>query len=158
MSPKSLGMIAGSGAAQHLTKAFMSLLNTSRTLTQLSLANCGIGKQVMLAIGEGLFKNTRLQVLNVRGNRVKLNGVKELVRSCFQNSKLGIKSLDFSQNQMCDQAGYLLCKGLKFIKGLESLNLRANTLGEESAEIISLLVRENSNLTKVNIELNLVRQ
>lgn len=37
----------------------------------------------MLAIGEGLFKNTRLQVLNVRGNRVKLSGVKELVRSCF---------------------------------------------------------------------------
>ena len=37
----------------------------------------------MLAIGEGLFKNCRLQVLNMRGNRVKMNGIKEFVRSCF---------------------------------------------------------------------------
>ena len=47
------------------------------------MANCGIGKEVMLAIGEGLLKNTKLQSLNVRGNRVKLNGIKEFVRSCF---------------------------------------------------------------------------
>ena len=34
----------------------------------------------------------------MRGNRVKLNGIKELVRSCFQNSKLALKSVDLSQN------------------------------------------------------------
>ena len=50
----------------------------------------------MLAIGEGLFKNNKLQVLNLRGNRVKLNGIKELVRSCFQNNKLALKSIDLS--------------------------------------------------------------
>ena len=66
-----------------LTKAIIAMLSCSKYLTHLSLANCGIGKEVMLALGEGLFKNSKLQVLNMRGNRVKLNGIKEFVRSCF---------------------------------------------------------------------------
>ena len=50
-----------SGAAYlQLTKAIISLLSCSKYLTHLSLANCRIGKEVMLAVGEGLFKNVRL--------------------------------------------------------------------------------------------------
>ena len=79
-----------------LTKAIISMLNCSKYLTHLSLANCGIGKEVMLAIGEGLFKNSKLQMLNMRGNRVKMNGIKEFVRSCFQNTKLALRHVDFS--------------------------------------------------------------
>ena len=81
-----------------LTKAIIAMLSCSKYLTHLSLANCRIGKEVMLAVGEGLFKNCRLQVLNMRGNRVKMNGIKEFVRSCFQNNKLALRNVDFSQN------------------------------------------------------------
>jgi len=135
----------------------MAMLSCSRFLTHLSLASCGIGKEIMLALGEGLFKNTKLQVLNLRGNRVKMNGIKEFVRTCFQNGKLALKQIDFSQNQLCDQGGYLLCKGLKFISGLETLNFRGNTLSEESGDIVSLLVKENRSLLKVNLEMNLIK-
>ena len=93
----------------------------------------------------------------MRGNRVKMNGIKEFVRSCFQNTKLALKHVDFSQNQLCDQGGYLLCKGLKFLNSLESLNFRGNTLAEESGDILSLLVKENRSLLKVNLELNLIK-
>ena len=133
------------------------MLSQGKYLTHLSIANCGIGKEVMLAIGEGLLKNTKLQSLNVRGNRVKLNGIKEFVRSCFQNGKLALRHVDFSQNQLCDQGGYLLCKGLKFIDSLETINFRGNTLAEESGDILSLLVKENRSLVKVNLELNLIK-
>ena len=47
-------------AAFQLTKAFIALLSCSRSLNHLSLANCNISKDVMLAIGEGLFKNNKL--------------------------------------------------------------------------------------------------
>ena len=70
-------------AVFQLTKAINAMLSCSKFLTHLSMANCGIGKDVMLAIGEGLFKNTKLQTLNLRGNRIKMNGIKEFVRSCF---------------------------------------------------------------------------
>lgn len=93
----------------------------------------------------------------MRGNRVKLNGIKEFVRSCFQNNKLALKNIDLSQNQLCDQSGYLLCKGLKFINGLETINFRGNTLAEESGDILSLLVKENRSLLKINLELNLIK-
>ena len=96
-------------------------------------------------------------MLNMRGNRIKMNGIKEFVRSCFQNNKLALRNVDFSQNQLCDQGGYLLCKGLKFLKNLESCNFRGNTLAEESGDILSLLVKENRNLLRVNLELNLIK-
>lgn len=50
-----------------------------------------------------------------------------------------------------------MCKGLKFIRGLETLNFRGNTLAEESGDIISILVKENRSLVKVNLEMNLVK-
>lgn len=135
----------------------MTMLSCSKYLTHLSLASCSISKEVMLSIGEGLFKNTKLQTLNLRGNRVKMNGIQEFVRTCLQNSELALKHIDLSQNQLCDQGGYLLCKGLKFIRGLETLNFRGNTLAEESGDIVSLLVKENRSLVKVNMEMNLIK-
>jgi hypothetical protein len=72
-----------STAFNQLTRAFISTLSASKFLTHLSLANCEIGKEVMLAIGEGLLKNNKLQSLNLRGNRIKMNGIKEFVRTCF---------------------------------------------------------------------------
>ena len=36
------------------------MLSASKNLTHLSLTSCNIGKEVMLAIGEGLLKNTKL--------------------------------------------------------------------------------------------------
>ena len=50
-----------------------------------------------------------------------------------------------------------MCKGLKFLKNLESCNFRGNTLAEESGDILSLLVKENRSLLKVNLELNLIK-
>ena len=46
---------------------------------------------------------------------------------------------------------------MKFLNGLETLNFRGNTLAEESGDILSLLVKENRSLLKVNLELNLIK-
>ena len=51
----------------------------------------------------------------------------------------------------------MLCKGLKFITCLENINLRGNTLAEDSGDILSLLVKENRRLVKVNLDLNLIK-
>ena len=37
------------------------------------------------------------------------------------------------------------------------MNFRGNTLAEESGDILSLLVKENRSLLKVNLELNLIK-
>ena len=46
---------------------------------------------------------------------------------------------------------------MKFIDSLETINFRGNTLAEESGDILSLLVKENRSLVKVNLELNLIK-
>lgn len=80
------------------TKALVSFLSNSKTLNHLSMGCCNLGRETALAIGEGLLKNTRLQTLNVRGNLIQLNGIREIVRACYENNKLVLKHLDFSSN------------------------------------------------------------
>ena len=92
----------------YFTKALISLLTNSKTLNHLSMASCNIGRETTLAIGEGLVKNIRLQTLNVRGNLIQINGIREIVRACYENNKLALRHVDFSSNDLCDQAGQLL--------------------------------------------------
>ena len=82
----------------------------------------------MRCIGEGLSKNQKLQTLNLSRNRININYIREFVRSCYENSKLVLRNVDFSYNQICDQAGFLLAKGLKFVQSIESLNFKSNSM------------------------------
>ena len=86
-------------------RSLISLMHQSKTLTHLSMASCNLGKETALAIGEGLNKNTKLITLNLRGNQIKMNGVREIVKACYENSKLCLRHVDFSSNHLCDQAG-----------------------------------------------------
>ena len=80
------------------TKSIVTYLSKSKNLLNLNLSGCIITKEIMRCIGEGLAKNTRLQSLNLSRNRININYIKEFVRSCYENSKLALKHVDFSYN------------------------------------------------------------
>ena len=80
------------------TKALVSFLASSKSLNHLSMGCCNLGKETAFAIGEGLVKNSKLQTLNVRGNLIQLNGIREIVRACYENNNLVLKHIDFSSN------------------------------------------------------------
>lgn len=120
------------------------------------MSGCNLGRETTLAIGEGLVKNIRLQTLKVGNNLIQLNGIREIVRACYENSKLVLKHVDFQSNDLCDQAGQLLLKGFKFISTIESLNFRANSLGQESGDVLLFMTKENQMITKVVLDLNMV--
>ena len=139
------------------SKSIVTYLSQSKNLTHLSMASCVVTKVIMRCIGEGLAKNNRLQFLNLSRNRIKINCIKEFVRSCYENPKLALRHVDFSYNQIDDQAGFLLAKGLKFVKSIESLNFRSNSLSQEAGDIILFMVKENRNITLCNLDVNMIK-
>jgi len=138
-------------------EALIQLLKKSKHLTHLSMVNCGIGKDTMLALGQGLHQNTRLQSLMLRGNKIQASGLCSFVSACYENPKLVIRNLDFGSNQLCDKTGYELARCFKALRTLESISLKDNNLANESSDALLYLVKENTNICKCNLELNLIK-
>ena len=111
----------------------------------------------MLAIGEGLLKNTRLQHLSLRGSQIHYKHLTEFINSCRENKRLGLRSIDLSSNSLCDLAGVQLAKCFKGLKHLETLNLKNNCFEQEAGDAFLYLVKENPQISKCNLEMNMVK-
>lgn len=81
----------------------------------------------------------------------------EFINSCKENKRLGLKNIDLSSNQLCDQAGVQLAKCFKGLKSLESINLKNNNFEVETGDAFLYLVKENPNILKCNLEMNMIK-
>jgi Ran GTPase-activating protein (RanGAP) involved in mRNA processing and transport len=106
----------------------LQILALGRNLTSLSFNYCNLSKEAVLAIGEGLQKNNKLQTLNLRGNQINLSYLTEFITACVENKRLVLQSIDLSVNNICDNAGVRLAKCFKNLKTLNAINLKNNSL------------------------------
>jgi len=135
----------------------ITLLGFSKVLRTLSFASCNMSKEAVLAIGEGLQKNTKLTSLNLKGNQITFGGLTELINAFYENRRLSLKHLDLSVNSICDEAGVELSRCLTNLKKLETINLKNNSLGFDSSDSLLFLVKENHTICKCNVELNMIK-
>jgi Ran GTPase-activating protein (RanGAP) involved in mRNA processing and transport len=124
----------------------LQILALGRNLSSLSLYYCYLSKEAVLAIGEGLQKNNKLQALNLRGNQINISHLTEFITACAENKRLVLQSVDLSVNNICDEAGVRLAKCFKNLKTLNSINLKNNSLEWESSDAFLFLVKENHSI------------
>lgn len=58
---------------------------------------------------------------------------------------------------MSDEACQILAKALQNKKSIECLNLKGNAIDSFGAEALLVLVRENRNISKINLDMNVLR-
>ena len=141
-------------------KALKTLLRKAKKLRTLSLSHCGIGQQAMDAISQALTGKSstcQLQSLGLRGNNLKLEQLATFFTACREKSKIKLTHIDFSQNQLTDQAGVVLARSFKNMKTLDHINLKDNSLGNDASEALLFLLKENVNITRCNVEHNMVK-
>lgn len=138
-------------------RSLHSILAVNRKLSSLSLNNCNLGKEAVLAIGEGLAKNTTLLSLSLRGNQITLKYLAEFILACKDNKRLGLRHLDLSSNNLCDKAGIHLAKCLKGLQFLESINMKNNCFEADAGDAFLFLVKENPVIQKCQLELNMMK-
>jgi Ran GTPase-activating protein (RanGAP) involved in mRNA processing and transport len=51
----------------------------------------------------------------------------------------------------------ILAKSFKNMKSLEHINLKDNSLGNEASEALLFLLKENTRITRCNVEHNMVK-
>ena len=133
-------------------------LFSSKKITNISLYNLSIDKKVSENISQGISKNKSLQNLSIKNCKIPIDSYEILLKGLFSHD--GIKYIDLSNNNFSDKYGNMISRiilrqaqrrdqiiwsyGLRnefpdtneFTKGLISINLHGNKLGDESTEFI----------------------
>jgi hypothetical protein len=95
--------------------------------------------------------------LSLRGNQITLKHLSEFINSCKENKRLALRTIDLSSNSLCDQAGVQLAKCFKGLRHLETLNFKNNCFEQEAGDAFLYLVKENHQISKCNLEMNMVK-
>ena len=88
-----------------MLRVIAEYLRVSKCIQTLSLNYCQIGNEVATAIGKGLQSNERLEVLSLKHNNIRADGMYEIVDALKDNHYLKIRILDLSSNKLNDAIG-----------------------------------------------------
>jgi hypothetical protein len=133
-------------------------LFSSKKISNISLYNLTIDKKVSENISQGMSRNKSLQNLSIKNCKIPIDSYEILLKGLLSHE--GIKFIDLSNNNFSDKYGNMISRiisrqaqrrdqviwsyGLRnefpdtneFTKGLISINLHGNKLGDESTEVI----------------------
>ena len=164
---------------QNISKLLMSIsryLSFSDNIISLSLNSISISKESARYLSQGLFDNKTIQGLNINFSIISLESYEILLKSLLKHEML--KYLDLSNNNFSDKYGEMVAliissqsqrrdqilwaSGLRnespqineYSKGLVSINLRGNKLGNYSAECLSKALSHDQYIRIIDISEN----
>ena len=164
---------------QNISKLLMSIsryLSLSDNIISLSLNSISISKESARYLAQGLFDNKTIQGLNINFSIISLESYEILLKSLLKHEML--KYLDLSNNNFGDKYGEMVAlvissqsqrrdqilwaSGLRngspqineYSKGLVSINLRGNKLGNYSAECLSKALSHDQYIRIIDLSEN----
>ena len=160
-----------------LTNLGKNLLS-SKQILNLSLFGFNIDKKVSENISQGIIKNKSLQTLIVKNCRIQIDAYEILLKGLLSHEK--IKLLDLSDNNFNDKYGNMISRiitrqgqrrdqiiwsyGLRnevpsnndYAKGLISINLHGNKLGEKTTDKICYSLCSDNYIRALDLSNNLI--
>ncbi|CDW79679.1 UNKNOWN [Stylonychia lemnae] len=130
-----------------LPHSLSSILMVNNILQELDLSFCSLGSNMMLGVTDGLFSNSTLKKLNLRGNQIEDHPI-EILGHILDNPKNKITFLDLSMNFITDFGGLALAEALHTNRSLEYLNMKLNYLQDDSAQKLIQAIRGNNLVIK----------
>ena len=164
---------------QNISKLLMSIsryLSLSDNIISLSLNSITISKESARYLAQGLFDNKTIQGLNINFSIISLESYEILLKSLLKHEML--KYLDLSNNNFSDKYGEMVAliissqsqrrdqilwaSGLRnespqineYSKGLVSINLRGNKLGNYSADCLSKALSHDQYIRIIDLSEN----
>ncbi|CAF1091963.1 unnamed protein product [Adineta ricciae] len=142
-------------SSQHLS----DMLETNTTLTTLILADNELESKGIELLACGLRKNTvisALRVLNLRFNRIDVDGAEHLADVLIYNTSL--TTLSLWNNQIKDTGARCLADALKQNKTLIALDLGRNFIAVTGARYLADMLRINTTLTSLGLWSNEIKE
>ncbi|XP_077407150.1 leucine-rich repeat-containing protein 45 isoform X1 [Vanacampus margaritifer] len=122
--------------------------------SEVSLSDCMLGDEGAKVFLTGLFYNTTLKVLDLKGNNLKSSGAEMLGKLLARNNTLTRLVLDWNALGVWDEAFAVFCEGLGSNTVLTHLDLRNNQINHHGMLALAQTLRCNSCLKVLDLRWN----
>lgn len=122
--------------------------------TEVSLSDCMLSEEGAKVLLTGLFGNTTVKVLDLKGNNLRSTGAEVLGKLLARNKTLRRLVLEWNALGVWDEAFSLLCEGLASNSVLTHLDLRNNQINHHGASELALGLKRNGTLELLDLRWN----
>uniref|UniRef100_A0A669CI09 Leucine rich repeat containing 45 n=1 Tax=Oreochromis niloticus TaxID=8128 RepID=A0A669CI09_ORENI len=143
------GLSLSADTCSVLAKAF----HKDTVFTEVSLSDCMLSEEGAVLLS-GLFDNTTVKVLDLKGNNLRSSGAEVLGQFLAQNKTLHRLVLEWNALGVWDEAFSLFCSGLASNCVLTQLDLRNNQINHHGASELALALKRNSTLEVLDLRWN----
>ncbi|KAM4624320.1 leucine-rich repeat-containing protein 45 isoform 1-T1 [Polymixia lowei] len=122
--------------------------------TEVCLSDCMLSEEGAKVLLSGLFANTTIKVLDLKGNNLRSTGAEVLGKLLARNKTLRRLVLEWNALGMWDEAFSVFCEGLASNHVLAQLDLRNNQINHQGASELALALKRNSTLELLDLRWN----
>ncbi|KAM9774343.1 leucine-rich repeat-containing protein 45 isoform X1 [Syngnathus typhle] len=122
--------------------------------TEVSLSDCMVGDEGAKVFLTGLFYNTTLKVLDLKGNNLKSSAAEALGKLLARNNTLTRLVLDWNALGVWEEAFTAFCEGLGSNNVLTHLDLRNNQINHHGMLALAQTLKRNSSLKVLDLRWN----
>ncbi|XP_054877069.1 leucine-rich repeat-containing protein 45 [Poeciliopsis prolifica] len=133
-----------------LAKAFQK----DAVFTEVSLSDCMLTEEGTKMLLAGLFHNTSVKCLDLKGNNLRSTGSEVLGKLLGCNKTLHRLVLEWNALGVWEESFSLFCDGLASNNTLTHLDLRNNQINHHGASELALALRRNSTLQELDLRWN----
>lgn len=122
--------------------------------TEVLLSDCMLSEEGAKVLLTGLFGNTTVKVLDLKGNNLRSTGAEVLGKLLARNKTLQRLVLEWNALGVWDEAFLLFCEGLASNTVLTQLDLRNNQINHHGASELALALQRNATLQVLDLRWN----
>ncbi|XP_034716017.1 leucine-rich repeat-containing protein 45 isoform X2 [Etheostoma cragini] len=122
--------------------------------TEVVLSDCMLSEEGAKVLLTGLFGNTTVKVLDLKGNNLRSTGAEVLGKLLARNKTLHRLVLEWNALGVWDEAFSLFCDGLASNSVLTQLDLRNNQINHNGASELALALKRNTTVQVLDLRWN----
>ncbi|XP_071318703.1 leucine-rich repeat-containing protein 45 [Trachinotus anak] len=122
--------------------------------TEVSLSDCMLSEEATKVLLIGLFGNTTVKILDLKGNNLRSSGAEVLGKLLAHNKTLRRLVLEWNALGVWDEGFSLFCEGLASNSVLTHLDLRNNQINHHGASELALALKRNTVLEVLDLRWN----
>ncbi|XP_031179807.1 leucine-rich repeat-containing protein 45 isoform X2 [Sander lucioperca] len=122
--------------------------------TEVVLSDCMLSEEGAKVLLTGLFGNTTVKVLDLKGNNLRSTGAEVLGKLLARNNTLRRLVLEWNALGVWDEAFSLFCDGLASNSVLTQLDLRNNQINHHGASELALALKRNTTVQVLDLRWN----
>ncbi|XP_037320504.2 leucine-rich repeat-containing protein 45 [Pungitius pungitius] len=146
--------LSGQSLSADTCSVLARALQKDTVFTKVLLTDCMLSEEGAKVLLSGLFDNTTVKVLDLKGNNLRSTGAEVLGKLLARNKTLHRLVLEWNALGVWEEAFTLFCEGLSSNSVLTQLDLRNNQINHHGAAALALALKRNTAVQALDLRWN----